>query len=180
MKDNLEDFIRTNREAFDQTQPDLKVWAGIDQALERKKQRRIVPLWRSLSIAASVALLIGFGTFIGWQLQPTAPVPTLSDVAPEVEEMRQYYESQLREKSAQLTSYEAGSAVREDLQQLEGFLHELQEELHEAPREQQEQLVKAMIENYQDRLEILERVLSRVQSHPQELQKPNNDEKLSL
>ena len=180
MKDNLEDFIRTNRSSFDQSQPDLGVWAGIDKALEKRKPRRVIPLWRSLSVAASVALLLGMGTLIGLQLNGQPEEVAFSDLAPEVEEMRLYYEGQLREKTAQLTQYEGGSAVREDLQQMEGFLLELQNELREAPRGQQEQIVNAMIENYQDRLAMLERVLSRIQTHPQELQKSNDDEKISL
>jgi len=180
MKDNLENFVRTNRGAFDQAQPDLRVWAGIDKALGSPPSRR-VPLWRrSLSIAASVLFLIGLGTFIGWQLNQGATAQSLAEMHPELQEMKEYYEAELQEKKALLASHQADPSVNEDLSQLEGFLKELQSELAEAPRGQEEQIVNAMIENYQDRLEILERVLSRIQSNQQTPQNLNNDESISL
>ncbi len=179
MKKNLEDFVRTNRASLDQAQPDLKVWAGIDQALDRKNSRRI-RLWRPFAAAASVALLVGLGTIIGWQLNNQQNQRSLSSVAPELEEMQEYYESQLEEKTAILANYQADPSVKEDLSQLESFLTELQTELLEAPRDKEEQIINAMIENYQDRLDILERVLSRIQSNNRESQKLNNDEEISL
>lgn len=179
--DNLENFIRSNREDFDMSSPDLKVWANIDRDLEPRRSRRL-PLWRNLVIAASVLFLIGIGTMIGLQINHGADAyRTLSDVSLEHQELEQYYENQLREKTALLASYgNSDHSVDEDLFQLEGFLNELQDELQEAPKGSEEQIINAMIENYQDRLEILERVLSRIKTQSNKKEKVTNNEELTL
>ena len=180
--DNLENFIRSKREEFDQASPDLRVWSNIDQSLEKRRPTKRFSLRRSLSIAAGVLLLIGLGTLIGMQLRPVASSQrSLGDISLEYQELEQYYEAQLREKTAQLAGYDKSDAsVGDDLRQLEDFLQELQAELAEAPRGSEEQIVNAMIENYQHRLEILERVLSRIQSKPSKNEEIDNNEELSL
>lgn len=177
MNNNLENFIRSNREDFDMASPDLRVWANIDRNLASRRPRRL-PLWRNLILAASVLFLLGIGTLIGLQInQNTDAYRSLSDVSLEHQELEQYYEKQLQEKTALLASYGNNDlSVDKDLQQLEGFLGELQQELQEAPKGNEEQIVNAMIENYQDRLEILERVLSRIKTQPNKEKDTNNEE----
>lgn len=179
MKDNLEDFIRSNREDFDMASPDLKVWANIDKSLEARRQiPRRVSLWRNFAAAAAVLLLVGMGTLIGMQLNSSSTAPrTLGDISVEYQELEDYYQSQLREKQALLASQNPDASVIQDLTQLEGFLGELQMELQDVPKGSEEQIVNAMIENYQDRLEILERVLSRIQNNSN---KSKNNEEINL
>ncbi len=181
MKDNLEDFIRSNRADFDMESPDLKVWAGIDNNLGKNQRPRRVSLWRNFAAAASVLILLGLGTLIGMQInQQDTARQSLADVSLEHQELQQYYEVQLKEKKALLASHHSDPTVYEDLQQLESFLEELKGELQAAPKDSEEQIVRAMIENYQDRLEILERVLSRVKSGSTEPQKLKKDETINL
>ncbi len=181
MKDNLEDFIRSNRADFDMESPDLKVWANIDKNLGKPQVPRRISLWRSFAAAASVLLLLGVGTLIGMQInQGEAIHQSLADVSLEHQELQQYYEVQLKEKTALLASFHSDPTVYEDLQQLESFLEELKGELSAAPKGSEEQIVNAMIENYQDRLAILERVLSRIKSDSKGSQKLKKDERIEL
>ncbi|MDV7393244.1 hypothetical protein RZS08_17865, partial [Arthrospira platensis SPKY1] len=55
--------------------------------------------------------------------------------------------------------------VQPDLLQLDEFYQELQLELDRAPKGSEEQIIQAMIRNHQIKLDILERVLEKVQTN---------------
>ncbi|HDZ04509.1 hypothetical protein LCGC14_0079150 [marine sediment metagenome] len=55
-KKNLDELFRDKLSDFKQT-PDNKVWRAIDASLNKKKKRRVIPIWWQLSgIAAALAL----------------------------------------------------------------------------------------------------------------------------
>jgi hypothetical protein len=53
--------------------------------------------------------------------------------------------------------------VMEDLQQIDEVQKDLRRELQNAPKSSREEIIQTMIKNYQTKLDILERVLTRVQ-----------------
>ena len=180
MKDRLENFISENREAFDDQVPDLKVWAAIDKELsdEEKPQAVIRPLRRFLSIAAAIAFLLTVGAAIGLQIGQQSSTDPLAST--EFQEAKQYYDTQIQEKRNVLASYSESSIVQEDLEQLESFLQELKSDLEVAPPENREQIINAMIQNYRTRLEILDRVLEKIESTNQKTLKSEKDETQSI
>lgn len=168
--DKLEKFIRENREGFDREMPSLKVWADIDRALEARQTRR-VSLWKPLRAVAAVAALLIIGAGAGVLLfRSDAALP------PEIAEMEQFYNQQVEQKMAQLARYETSGEVEADLNQIDGLIAELQEELASAPKGQEEQIIEAMIRNYQTKLEILERVLERIRETNPKTTQPAADE----
>lgn len=62
MKDNFEEKLRQQLEGFESQEIPEGLWEGIEQKLDAPK---VVPLWKKLSAAASVLLIIsvGFGLF---------------------------------------------------------------------------------------------------------------------
>jgi acetyl-CoA carboxylase carboxyltransferase component len=180
--DKLEQFITQNRDTFDDAVPSLKVWAEIDKELDQQKgQARRVFLWRSLRAAAAVVALLLIGGYGGmyYQQQVASTEITLSDIAPEYAEMEEYYTTQVNLRMQQLADYRHTDAVEPDLQQLDEVLQELQQELKNAPVGGEEQVINAMINNYKTRLDILERVLEKIQSTNQNL-KTETDEVVSI
>jgi len=114
MKDQLEDYIRDNREAFDDAVPSLKVWAGIENALSTQKissvpNGRRFSLRRLLTIAASVVMLLGLGVVLGSQLTSgnglQKNLASDNEVFRELEDMKIYYEAEIKNKEAQLINY---------------------------------------------------------------------------
>ena len=83
---------------------------------------------------------------------------------PEFSEISKYYQQEVQQKKAKLASYQVDQSLEHDLQQLDELTKELKMEFEEAPAGTEEQIINAMISNYQTKLEILERVLERVQS----------------
>jgi len=162
--DNLEKFVLENREAFDDAVPGLKVWAGIDRHLEQRPNQRIVWMKR-LRVAAAVALLLATGCAIGAHLANSAnKAKSLADISPEHAEMERYFKTQVQDKMAQLASYRQDAYVKPDIQELELIYEQLKTELQQAPQGAEPQIIQAMINNYQTKIDILEQVLEKVQT----------------
>lgn len=164
-RDPLETFITSNREAFDDGIPALKVWADIDRRLEApviRRRRR----WQHLRIAAAVAVLLTLGGVAGsylTQSQANNPVAVLNEVAPEYSEMAKYYQEEI-DRQVQLVSNsdQADPDVFQDLEQIDATMNELQQELLNAPRGTEQEIVENLIRSYQAKLAILQRVLDRI------------------
>ena len=166
--DRLEQFVGKNRTAFDREVPNLKVWAAIDEALETQgPATRIRTMWRALRVAASVVILLTLGGLIGmytYKYTYTRELPTLAKIAPEYAELEQYYTAQVNNRMQELSRINQEATVQPDIQQLDDLYKELQLELDNAPKGSEEQIIQAMIRNYQIKLDILERVLEKIQT----------------
>ena len=58
----LEDFVKANREEFDNLEPSEKVWKNIEE--NTRKIRKITPVAYLLRIAAVVFVVVGFSVLI--------------------------------------------------------------------------------------------------------------------
>lgn len=186
MKDQLEDYIQDNREAFDDAVPSLKVWAAIDKELSAqtdtatKQPGRRINLWRIATIAASVVLLLGVGAILGRQLSSGNGIEknlaSDSEISREVEDMKSYYETQIENQEAKLVHYNERKNIAPDLEQIDEHLEELAEELKSVPAGSEEQVINAMINSYQAKAAILEKVLENLENKKGKIIKNNSDE----
>lgn len=177
-RDSLEKFILENRASFDEAIPSLSVWADIDKRLNVRQHRRIT-LWRSLRMAAAVAALLFIGGLGGYYLSNTGEreeVATIEERSPEYAEIARYYEQQIDEGIQQLARFQQGEAVSEDFQQIDKTMEELKRELQYAPKGQEEQIIENLIQSYQTKVQILERVLDRIQTNKPQILNPEDDE----
>lgn len=174
--DNLEQFIRDNREAFDTAVPSLKIWAALDKKLPQpaiQKEAKRISIRRFLSMAAAVTLLIGFGVGIGFSLAPSPDqgVVTLSDLSPEYAEVEEYYSTQVNNKLARLANYKATTpdiqADLADVAELDQWMQDLQKELSIVPKSKEEAVVNDIIDLYKTKVAILEKLLDSIQSSNQ-------------
>lgn len=165
--DNLEKFIHQNRESFDDHIPSLKVWATIDRQANKKEARRI-QLWKNLRVAAAVAVLLIAGGVAGSYLTQTnqnnSATAILQETAPEYFEMEQFFQGQINERVTQLVSYDPDAQVLQDLEQIDQAMKELKTELSTAPKGQEKEIVEGLIQNYQLKIAILERVLNKMET----------------
>lgn len=163
-QDRLEQFITSNRDGFDHAQPPLKVWANVteqlDQPLRRRQQRR-----QLLRMAAAIVALLVMGGLIGSYLtrvQANDPVALLKDIAPEYQEMADYYQTQIARQTQLVNNQGVDPEVFQDLDQIDSAMAELKQELRNAPRGKEQEIVENLIKSYQAKLAILERVLQRM------------------
>ena len=181
--DNLEKFIFENRESFDDAIPSLKVWASIDRAANKREARRI-KLWKQMRVAAAVvALLIAggvAGSYITQSSQANDAVAILQESSPEYFEMEQFFQQQIDDRVGQLTAYNPNDPVLEDLQQIDTAMKELKEELINAPKGNEEEIIENLIQNYQMKIAILERVLERIEFNSNTQKSKTEDDEIII
>ncbi len=183
-RDHLEQFIQDNREAFDTDLPELRVWGNISQQLDRRKHRRTL-LWRVAGVAAAVMGLLFCGAALGGYLSapPTGAVAVMEGLDGQYLQREAAYQEAIQEKYQQLVSYQQAGAVRQDLELLDEAIRELRQELATAPPGKAEDIVEQLLENYQAKVYILERVLNRIQMadpdrEPTASPKPEPDDRI--
>jgi hypothetical protein len=162
MSDRLEKFINQNRDQFNDKVPNLKVWADIEKRLDPPQAKR-VSIKRILGIAASVLILLSTGAFLGNHFikDVTVPVASLEDY-PEYGKKERDFQQEIEHKRAQLASFNYDAAINEDLVDLDKTLEDLRAELKDVPKGSEEQVLQAMLKNYETKVAILEIVLEKI------------------
>ena len=162
MSDRLEKFIKQNRDQFDEKVPNLKVWADIEKRLDPPREKRI-SIKRMVSIAASVLILLSTGAFLGnyFTNDINIPVADLNDY-PEYGKKERDFQQKIENKRAQLASFNYDTAINEDLVDLDKTLEDLRAELKDVPKGSEEQVLQAMLKNYETKVAILEIVLEKI------------------
>ena len=165
-KDNLEQFIQANRKQFDRAAPDSAIWSRIAEQLPQE-ETKVINVRRICSIAAAAIILLGIGALIGLQIAPTNS-SHLATIAPEFQEVEQFYNNKVNYQLAQLAKYQEitkDPLIQQDLAELDEWMKQLHLELIEVPKAQKEDIINAIIKNYKTKLQILERVLEHAQEH---------------
>lgn len=164
--EKLEKYIVDNREDFDCAVPSLKVWAAIDKTLEEQQSGKRVQMWRYLRAAAAAVILLMAGGIGGAYLNGNfnQNQGAIAQLAPEHADLEKYYTEQVEQKTKQLVSlkHEGYVRVKEDLKKLDDTFAELMQEYQKLPPGSGDLVIQAMLENYQAKLDILERVLEKV------------------
>lgn len=185
MQDDFEKFVRKNREEFDFKEPNIDLWANIEQQLNEKGEEKKSPLraivsdkstsirrkmLRYASVAAVGLLLLTVGGVIGSQWsggnysnEPVAEI-SLGEVSDEYAELENYYSQQVSMNIEKLKKYNFDENILEDIAELDVAFQELKRELGDTQVMSDEEIIHAMIENYQMKINILERVLERIPS----------------
>ena len=169
--ENVEQFVRENRYDFDSEIPNLKVWANIEKALPTQKEgtKTLTFNWLRRA-AAAIALLImgvGIGLFINNKNNDNATAGTV----PEFKEAEEFYNQKMASQMTKLVGYNPDPSVLNDLKKVDEVRNELKKELEQTPDTNQEEIIRRLIQNYQTKLGILERVLNNIEEHQIESQK---------
>ncbi len=151
------------------------------------ERRRSAFTW--WAVAASVAFLLGFGI---WLYKPSPDLPTpgeqqiadrdtvqtapslsLGDLSPDLKKLEQYYTANINLELSRLDISGENKAVADDylarLRELDAEYQDLVRELNEVGPN--EETISAMIRNFQIRLELLQKLKSKLN----ELKQSNNE-----
>jgi len=161
----LEDFIKANREEFDNQEPSEKVWRNIEE--NTRKVRKLSPVVYLLRVAAVVLLIVGFSVvLIKTETFKTGQMAKQAD--PEMVELIEaeaYYAGQVNEKMEEIRKcYDMHPELKEEI---EGDLSELQQMYNSLKSDLNENVAKktvieAMIENNRYRLKMVDEVLEQI------------------
>jgi DNA repair exonuclease SbcCD ATPase subunit len=173
MKDQLEQFMRDRAEEFDNKQPVAKHRKRFEQRL--KEQQGAGSSLRIWMAAASIIAVISVSFWLlnkpdsSGELAEAESVKQLSlqDVSSEMEEVEAYYLNAVTEKVTYLKKHysikdEHVASCLTIINNLEANYAELKQELAGNPAS--EQVIEAMVMNYQTRLDILDLLITQLQT----------------
>lgn len=193
-EDHLKNFIGQNRDAFDSEKPSEDLWSRIEKDLPKNNvEAKTIELpsstWQTYVWRVAAALLISIGSILVYEwydqeeiivMSPAntieAPNSQERSLNPELAEAEAYYSGKINNQLSELKKYTVSypgleEEVTLDLDDLDQAFHELQVELDNDVAN--EEVIEAMIENYQIKTEILEDILEGLQSTNST---PSNDE----
>ena len=158
MKDELEDFVKRNRPAFDDREPSPEIWNRIDASLGGRGKRWLdsVVLWRAAAIffmALSAFLLIPRGSE---RIQNAQALKEFSDV-------EAFYTQQISNKVEMIGEFAGNDGLNgftHDFQQLEAMYHVLKEEMKARPSKQ---VKDALVLNLLVRIDLLNKQLHKLE-----------------
>jgi hypothetical protein len=164
--DRLEEYIRKNRDDLDIYKPSPVLWKRIRTVLNSDKQ----PVRRWISIAASVAIIIGTSVIFYQIGKGDKIVPGFltsgkesATVRSQLKEAETFYNNQVdklyREAVPLLTGYpELESELNSDISQIDSIYSDLRKDLKDNIANQE--VVEALIQNYLIKIKILEDMLA--------------------
>lgn len=171
--DKLKKYITEHQDEFDDQVPPQNMWNRIECRLEKAPVKKVWSLPRKLLAAASVLLLVGMGFVAGsLTMQPS----TMNEIAPEFVETASYYQRKIDSKKRAVAVHSTDSMWMDDINHLEMVMNELKEELIRNPQASKGEIVQAMINNYNIRLEIMDKILEKTNDKTYLNTKPSNND----
>jgi len=155
---NLEQFIKTNREEFDRKEPRTKLWTRIETDLDGKID--FGWMWK-----AAVVVLLAVCSYLVWERSQDQTIESMVAselyVDQEFVETELYYTQLITQKRLVVAEYdledpEIKEGFRKDLASLDTTYLELKEEFIDTNNEA---VLDAMIHNLQLRMELLNQQL---------------------
>ena len=164
MEDKLKDRVNKSREDWEVYDTNLEsLWQNIEERLSSVDYKKRSPmLW--LKLAASFLLLLGASWVVISVSQQTKSSNgyNLGELSPELEETERYYTVQISEKLNMIyaANREIDDLVLQDLSLLDSAYNDLKVDLKDDIDNQE--VVRAMIENYRIKLQLLEQILKEI------------------
>lgn len=166
MKDQLQELYSQIR--YEEVEPREGHFSRFEQKLSSKSKKGGLS-WKWMSLAASILLLIGF-SLGNMNANKTLP---LSEISPQMSEAENYFinainqEIKTLEGQRNLNTEQIIENALDELEELEDAYTLLVKDLKNSG--EQRKIINEMINNYQKRLEILQRTLQQIE----ELKNPN-------
>jgi hypothetical protein len=174
--DKLEKYIRTNRDQFDDRNPDPAIWNQIMSRLPQKPVEHRIVMWKWMSAAAVGLVLILSGVIAGLYMGREGE--SKNPAYAEFMQAQQYYNVEYDKKKSELSEYTYDPEVDRDLKELDKMYEELSQEFLNTKEPDKSELVNAMIQIYKTRIELLERVLNRIENKQEK--QPLKDENIKI
>lgn len=156
MSDNLENFIRNNRESFDDQEPSRKVWDVVKNNVPSKK--KYVWLWKAAAIVFFLTSIFLYTTKSDGNLRLISQKEKISS---DFKDIELFYFEMISEKRSLIQSYgektDLDYAYEQDLQNLDAMYEVLKAELKNNPSKK---VVDALLLNLVVRIDILNKELA--------------------
>ncbi|MDP9081267.1 MAG: hypothetical protein M3O71_27970 [Bacteroidota bacterium] len=185
MSKRLEDFMKTNREEFDDLEPSADLWSKIEMHLPpqytdlKKQEKKTFSLGFVLRVAASVIVVMGIGFAFYLNHQEQKPID-LASINPVYAQQQIQYTSLIESKRSELKSFSKTdpNLYKEfsgEIAKMDSTYKELKDDLKDSPN--QERVLRAMIKNLQIQTQVLNQQLNVIQQLKEQKKEQSNDTK---
>jgi hypothetical protein len=174
--DNLEQFIKSNRDELDKYNPSPEIWKRILKAVNRGG--RSVRFW--FSAAAMITGLIGIGVImIMLSQKKNTTFNTNNNIQPALKETEIYYNSLVNSLYREATPLLTGQPVIEkelktDMAQIDSICIDIKKDLKDNVANQE--VLEALIQNYRIKIKLLEDMLNILKQNEVEKEKNRSHE----
>jgi len=155
MQDNLKDRISKSRDDFEVYSFEGD-WENIANKVPKKKNEKN---FRWLYVAASLSMIIA-SLFVIVKFSGNSQIPN------ELAEIEYYYSSEINQKISLIKNKPNGKDVLADFETMDRAFEELKLDLKD--NVDNEEVLMAMMENYRLKLEILERIIKKLEKDENE------------
>jgi hypothetical protein len=183
----IEEIIRSNRDIWDNREPEAGHFDRFSVKLELRRQARtakrsIVPY---LLRAAVVTLLVTLSSLWTWDhfIRPGSSRMTLGQVSPQYKEVENYYLHQVNLMEDEIVNTDLQDTEQKqmligELKSMDSVYVSLQKELKANPND--ERIISAMIEHYQTKLEVMTYIVDQLKEIRNNNTNNENNEKVTL
>lgn len=170
MSKRLEDFIKANREEFDDLEPRAGLWDEIEKQLpdgQKKREAKRFSIGFVLRVAAIVILVMSVSFVIFLKSIEKRGVD-LADINPEYAKQQMHYASLVETKRIELKQIAKSDPAlyrefNKEIAQMDSTYKKLASDLANSPN--QELVLRAMIQNLQIQTEVLNQQLSAIEQY---------------
>jgi predicted component of viral defense system (DUF524 family) len=185
MSKRLEDFIKVNKEEFDDLEPSADLWQRIEKhlpaegALPKKHEAKTFSLNFVLRVAASVIVVMGV-CFVLYLRHERKAVVNYASINPAYAKQQMQYASMVESKRNELkliakSDPELYKEFSSEIAKMDSTYNRLNKDLATSPN--QERVLRAMIRNLQIQSEILNQQLGVIEQINQTKREQTNDTK---
>jgi cytochrome c-type biogenesis protein CcmH/NrfG len=182
----LEDLIQSNRDKFNDLEPDEGHFERFQEKLSRHhRQNRRFP-WGVFLKAAAVAILVvlsGLWIYENVGDKESSRQLALEQVSPEVREAHFYYTSLMEEKYERIRQFDFKNEdqkemLLQELREMDAIYSNIRDDLRANPNDSR--VVSALIRHYQMKLEVMNQILNQLenintQQQPEDLNEIKKD-----
>jgi hypothetical protein len=185
MSKRLEDFIKMNREEFDDLEPSADLWAKIEKHLPaqfeevKKREIKTFSLGFVMRVAASVILVMGisFALYLRYSKKDGVDFAAINPV---YAQQQMHYTSLIENKRSELKSIsktepDLYKEFSGEIAKMDSTYKELNEELLTSPN--QERVLQSMIHNLQIQTQVLNQQLNVIEQYNKMKNEEKNDSK---
>jgi hypothetical protein len=183
MSKRLEDFIRTNREEFDDLEPSADLWAKIEKYLPaeihelKKRETKTFSLGFVLRVAATVIVVMGIG-FAFYLRNTKKEGVDFAAINPTYARQQIQYTSLIETKRTELRSIEKSDPqlykeFSDEIAQMDSTYKQMNTDLVTSPN--QERVLRAMIRNLKIQTDVLNKQLGVIEQMNKMKKEQDND-----
>ena len=181
MSKRLEDFIKANKQGFDDLEPSADLWSKIEKQLPaeaaKKNEKKTFSLGFVLRVAAAVIVVMGV-SFMFFLHSTQKQTVDLAAINPEYAKQQVHYASLVESKRSELdkiaqSNPELYKEFSGELAKMDSTYNKLNSDLANSPN--QELVLRAMIRNLQIQTEVLSQQLNVIEQY-NESKKDQKDE----